>query len=103
MDIKLTPEQIDQLVRETILKSSVGAVISGAIQKVISPGYNSPIDEALKGVVKSVTIEIIEADYKPQIAAAVRAAIESKITPKAIENITAQAVDKIVRAAEDRY
>ncbi len=101
-EVNITPEDIDSLVKDAILKAGIG----NAIQKVLSEsltGYNSPVTEQVKRYVGELCSDIIRVKYQDQIKAAVAKAVEERITPEIINTTVDKAMEKIVRAAEDRY
>lgn len=103
-EINIKPEDVDQLVKDTILKAGIGRVIQDAVAKAISPhSYNNPIDEELKRYITTVVRGLLETDFKDQVATAVRSVLEQKVTQPIIETLAEKTIDKIVKAAEDRY
>lgn len=102
MEITLKPEDVDQLVRDTIVKAGIGKTITEAVHKALT-GYNSPVEEQLKAYIGRVARELIEGLYADQIKASVAAEIEKRITKELIDTTVAKAMEKIERAAQDRY
>jgi hypothetical protein len=102
MQISLTPEQVDTLVREAILQSGLVKTIEGAIAKALG-GYDSPVDKAVKDYVSVVLRDLLKTHYKEQVEAAVRAAIDARLTKEILDTVAEAAIQKIERAAEGRY
>ena len=104
MKIEINADQVDQLVRDTILKAGIGKTIEGAVQKILGAhSYNNPVEDELKKYIASVVRLMLETDFKDQVNAAVRAVLEKKVTQPIMEKMADAAIDKIVRAAEDKY
>lgn len=103
MQLNLTPDDIDALVKQTILKSGVGKAIEEAITKALT-GYNSPVDAAVKAVVQELLVrELQTGAWNEKIQTAVRAAIEARVSAETIDRIVTESINKIERAANDRY
>lgn len=102
MNINITPEDVDALVKDALLKAGIGKAITEAVAKTLS-GYNNPIDEKLRLYVGEVAGELIRAKFATQIKEAVAVQIEAKVTKEVIEKVTTAATEKMIRAAEDRY
>lgn len=103
MNINITPEDVDALVKDALLKAGIGKAITEAVAKTLS-GYNNPIDENLKRYVGEVAGELIREKFSAQIKVAVAAQIEAKVTHELIETVTCAATDKMIQAArESRY
>lgn len=104
MKIEINSEQVEQLVHDTILKAGIGKAIQEAVVRTISASpYNNPIDEALKRYIVTVVEAMMKTEFREQIDAAVREAIKQRIDAKTLETLSGAAIEKIVRAAEDRY
>lgn len=102
MQLNMTPEDIDELVKQTILKSGIGKAIEQAVSKSLG-GYDSPIDRAVKEVVTQQIVLLLQTEYKDKVEASVRKAIEARITDDILEKIAGAAISKIESAARDRY
>lgn len=103
MQINLTPDDVDTLVKDTILKAGIGKVITDAVARTLGASYNNPIDDALKRYIGTVVGQLLETDFKVQVDAAVRAAIEERLTAPIMQKMSEAAIQKIVKAAEDSY
>ena len=99
IELNITPEDIDALVRDSIMKAGFGKVINEAIGKIFT-GYNSPIEERLRTYIAEISGQLLRDKFSAQIKAAVAAAIEEKITPQMINTVVAAATEKMARAAE---
>ena len=102
MKLEINAEQIDELVRDTIMKTAIGGSIEEAIKKSLS-GYNSPVDDAIKTVVREMLVEILHTEYKDELKAAILVAIEARLSEESLQKIACEDVTKIERAASDRY
>lgn len=103
LQINITPEQIDQLVRDKIMEAAIGKNITAVIAKVLgSSSYNNPVEDAVKGVITAIVRDLLEKEYRPKLEEAVRAEIDKRVTADVVSKYADAAIAKIVRAAEDR-
>lgn len=103
LQINITPEQIDQLVRDKIMEAALGKNIQAMINKILSPNsYNNPVEEVLKQTLAAIVRDLLEKDYRPQLEAAVREEIDKRVTAEVVAKYADAAITKVVRAAEDR-
>lgn len=103
IEINMTPEDIERLVKDSIMRSGFGAAIEKALASALS-GYNNPVEAQLKAFVGQVAGDLIREHYGEKIKAAVQAYIEKSVTDEIIESTTRAAVEKMVSAArESRY
>lgn len=104
MELKIDPEDVNQYIKDAILKSTVGNTICVSIEKEIKElfaSYNSPIksfvNEHLRNMVKD---HMEKQDIKPLLIEA----IEKHLTPETISLIVANGVYELQkRMKEDRY
>ena len=99
IELNLDPQDIERLVKDSIMRSGFGKAIEDGIKKALS-GYNNPVDDALKKFVGGVAAELIEEHYSATIREAVQATIEEKVTDEMVKNTVDAAVSKMARAAE---
>lgn len=102
MELTIKPEDIDKLVRETIMKSAFGDTITKAVNAALT-GYNSPVDDAVKKLVGAVAADVIREKFSAEIRVLVTAAIEKHVTQSMMESIVSAATERMVRAAKDNY
>jgi flagellar biosynthesis/type III secretory pathway protein FliH len=100
-ELNITAEDIDQIVKDSIMKAGFGKAVEAGITKALS-GYDSPIEKQLKSLVSEVARTLIEEKYMASIKLAVAKAVEEKITPDLIDKTVSAAMSKMVDAA-DRY
>jgi hypothetical protein len=101
MEITIDAAQIDQLAHDALLKSAFGKTIQDAISKTLSSTYNNPIDEALKKYMSGLAVDIIESQYKEQIATGIATVVAQRLTKDFIEKFTGAVFDKLDRALKD--
>ena len=102
LEINIKPEDIERMVKDSIMQAGFGAAVTKAIAGVFG-GYNNPVEAELKTYVAGVCRELIKEKYADQIRAAVAKHIEATVTEEIIEKTTSGAVKKMVDAASDRY
>ena len=101
LEINLSPEDIERLVKDSIMRSGFGAAVEKALRSAMS-GYDNPIEKSLRQYVGSVCDELIRAHYADKIKAAISSHLEKSITTELVEKTTSEAVRRMVKAAEDR-
>lgn len=95
MELKLIPEDIDRIIRETIIKSALGKNIEQVINKSVSDcidRYDSPINHLVREVVKELVKEHLS---KPENNKLITEAIVRKITPEAIDSMLSFGIQKL--------
>jgi hypothetical protein len=103
IELNLTPEDIDQLVRDSLMKAGFGKLIESNVQKALQSGYDNPIDKAMKAYVTEVADELIRTKFTVQIREAVNKLMEQMVTQELLNKVTGAVVKKMVDAASDRY
>jgi hypothetical protein len=95
MQIEIKPDDIDQYVKDAIMKSTVGQSLCVEIDRGIQDlmkGYNSPIKNFMNKVLENFVKEYME---RPEIKEMVMQAIIKTITPQAIEAIVIYGIEKL--------
>lgn len=100
IEFNLKPEDIDALVRESIMKSGFGSAVEKALQTALTSGYKNPIDAELRKIVAEIAAQLIREKFATQIRAAVSQIIEQKVTDTLIVEITDSAVNRMIHADE---
>lgn len=99
-DLNLTPEDIEQLVKDSIMRSGFGAAVTTGVQKALG-GYNSPIDEELRKYISQVMRELLASNFGAAIKEAVTTHMEKLVTAELIQKVTSEAMDKMIRHVRD--
>lgn len=99
-ELTLGPEQIEALVRDSIMKSGFGAAIETAIAKVMS-NHRNPVEEALRDYVQRVVVNMLEGELGERVRESVNAYVLKEVTTEFLDKITEVAVEKIKRAADE--
>lgn len=102
LELNITPEDIEALVRDSIMRCGFGKAVEDAIKKVFT-GYNNPIDVELKRYVSELCSTLLREKYRAAIYLATTKAIEERVTEELITKTVSVAVEKMVRAADERY
>jgi len=97
MNLNLSPEDVDKIVKQAILNAGVTKAITDAVVKCLQ-AYNSPVEAAVKDYVSSLTQEIIRENHSEEVKAAVVAAVAERLTKEFIGKVTDETLDKMVRA-----
>lgn len=101
IEINLSPEDIDTLVKDSIMKAGFGKAVEDGVKKAFSQGYDNPIDKATKAYVFEVCNSLLRERFADKIHAVVTAAIEAQVTAEVIEKITNTAVREMVSAVSN--
>ena len=99
LELNIKPEDIERLVKDSIMQAGFGKAVSDAVTRAMS-GFNNPVDEAIKRYVGQVAADLIREKYAEDVRAAVQRHIEARVTSELIDKMTDEAVQKMQRAAE---
>jgi uncharacterized protein YbjQ (UPF0145 family) len=99
IEINLSEEDIDALVRDSIIKSGFGKAITIAISETLN-GYNSPVKKAVEKYVGEVASEMIREKFSEQIRSAVASHIEAMVTEDLMEKTVTAAIQRMEHAAK---
>ena len=102
IELNITPEDVEALVRESIMKCGFGKAVEVGIQKAFS-GYDNPIEKELKNYVSEVCRVLIREKFSEQIKSAVAKAVESRVTDDLVNQTVNTTMEKMIRAAENNY
>lgn len=81
IEVTITPDDIDALVRDAIMKSSLGKLIDDTIKSVTKSGsYNNPIEDAIKRFYADQTTRILNEVMRDRIVESIRATLSEKLT-----------------------
>lgn len=101
LELNIKPEDVEQLVKDSIMKAGFGKAVSDAVTKAIS-GYNNPVEDAIKRYVGQVADELIREKYSEEVRTAVQLHMEACITAELINKVTGEVVQRMQQAVE-RY
>ena len=102
MNINITPEDVDLLVKDAILKAGLGKAITEGVAKTMS-SYNNPVDEQLRIFIREIAGQLIREKYSSQIRDLISAYIEKCVTLEIIDSVTNKTIHLMINAAkEDR-
>ena len=101
IEINMTPDDIDTMVKDTIMKSGFGKAVEEGIKRAMQPGYDNPVEKAMKAYVTEMVGLLLREKYSEQIRAGLIDMLEKSVTAEVMEKVTTAAVEKMVRAAQD--
>jgi len=101
VDLNLTPEDIEQLVKDTIMKSGFGKAVEDGIKKALAPSYDNPIDKCIKAYISQICGEVVKEKFTEQIREAVTKDVEERVTSEVIQTAVTSATTRMIRAAEE--
>lgn len=102
MQLNITNEDVEKLVKEQLIKSSIGEFINKGIQESLM-GYNSPIEASLKKYVTEIAEKLIREKYSEEIREIVVEHMSKVFTKEMMQKTVDASMDRIVRALNDRY
>jgi len=105
IEITIKPEDVDALVKDALVKSSVGKLIADTIAAATKPGsYNNPVEHAVTAFLKQQVEEVLRTVYREQLRTAVVAALAKFLTDEWVtQQADAFAVKLCERIRESRY
>lgn len=98
IELSITPEDVEAIVKDALIKAGLGKAISDGVKKALS-GYESPVDKEVKLYVGEVAATLIKEKYAEQIKASVSAAIEARVTKEFLDKTVADTITKMEKAA----
>lgn len=102
IEINLSAEDIDQLVRDSIMKAGFGKAVEDGVRQVLN-GYNSTVQDALRRYIGQIAAELLETKFSDQVKGLVHKYIEQTVTQEVLDKVTSTAVTKLVDAANRGY
>lgn len=103
MNINVTPEDVDQMVKHALLEAGIGKAITLAIHKALT-GCNSPVEAELSKYISEVTRELIREKFQAEVRSSLQASVEKNITKDVIDSAVNASMEKVVQALrESRY
>lgn len=98
IEVNIKPDDIDALVRDAIMKSSLGKLIDDTIKTVTKAGaYNNPIEEAIKKFYSDQTYKVLNELMHDKIVDALRIALAEKLTDEWIKEQASNLAYKLMR------
>lgn len=97
LEFNLTPDDIERLVRDSIMKSGFGAAVEKSIKEIMGSSYRNPVNDALAAYVKRICEDLLETQMGAQIKEHVAAAIEAKVTKDFLDKVVGATLDKMMR------
>lgn len=98
LNVSIDPEQINQMVTEAVLQSSIGAAVNTSIEnyvKKMSSAYNNPIDDVVKSEVSKAIKKVVE----EKMGGVIEAVVREKVT----EEFTRNVFDKLWEGFEKNF
>lgn len=100
LEINLTPDDIDRLVKDSIMKAGFGKAIEEGVKRAIAPGYDNPIEKAMKAYVIEVADNLLRTKFADQIKEIVTTYINQNVTGEVLEKITNVSLTEMIVAAK---
>lgn len=97
IEVNITPQDIDNLVKESILKAGLGTSLQKVINESLAVNsYNSPIKKAVEEYVLKVCTELVRDKYADAVKLSVSKAIEAMVTKEIIDEVVDKSVKKMI-------
>ena len=103
INIEIKPEDIDELIKDTLIQKGLGKSIADAVTSVLNKAYDNPIEKALQSYVGEIATELIKNKFAEQIKTAIASEIERRVTFELIDSTVQKAIRKVESAAESYY
>lgn len=97
MEINITPENIDALVKEAILKSAFGSTVAENLEKCFT-GYDNPFKRVMEQTVMEITRKVLKEQFGGHIETIVKVKIEAILTDEVIEKLAENVTDNALRS-----
>lgn len=98
IELNITPEDIDQIVKTSLIEAGLGKAISNAVADSLS-GYDNPIKNATRYYVGRLAEKMIEELYGEQLRSAVKEKLAEYFTSETIDNLATRTIREVVSAA----
>lgn len=90
MNLEIKPEDLNRLLTETILKSSIGDLLTKNVQAMVdklSRSYDNPLEKVIEQEVMSIVRTMIHEDFKPKLLELVRSKISEEMVDKFVSKL----------------
>lgn len=96
MEINIKPEEIDKYVKDAIINSTVGKIISEKVQKnmqdIINRSWDNPIDDLIRHIIRETVETLLESPENMEI---IKQAVQEKFTQQHVNEVVSKIVDRI--------
>ena len=96
LTLNITPEDIDALVKDSIMKSGFGNAVNEAVKSALNvSSYNSPIQKEVTSYVSRVVLQLLQTEYGDAIRDQVSAALKEQMTEEFMDKIASKVASTI--------
>lgn len=96
MEITIKPDEIDKYVKDAIINSTVGKIISEKVTKqmndIVNRNWDNPIDDLIKHILRATVRDLLETEENKEI---IKKAVKEKFTQQYVEIVVDRITDKI--------
>jgi nitrogen regulatory protein PII len=105
IEIVIKPEDVDALVKDALMKASLGKLIADTIAAATKAGgYNNPVEHAVSAFLKAQVEEVLRTTYREQLRTAVVDALAKFLTDEWITQQAEKFASKLAESLrESRY
>jgi len=106
MKLEINAEDVERMVRDSILQAGVGKAINEGIQKLLqedaSTYRDGPIRSELRKFLTTTVKKLLETEFKDRLEAATRQAVSAMVTDDMLKTVAEQSVRMMVKSFEER-
>lgn len=106
VDLKLSGDDVNRIVADAVLQSTVGETLRTIIKKYIedlSKTYNNPFEQEIKNLISIQMKKTIEDEFAGQIREKAGEQVRRALTDDVLESLIAKAVARAQDALTNRY
>lgn len=96
MEINIKPEEIDKYVKDAIINSTVGRIISEKVEKnmkdIVERKWDNPIDDLIKHIIRDTVREFL---HKSENIIIIEKAVQEKFTAQFVGDAIQKVVDRL--------
>lgn len=98
MELKIDPQDVNKIVAEAVLNSTIGDAIKAAVQKAVTElqtSYDNPLESVIRSHIADITREVLNKEHGDAIRERVKEALAAKLSNEFI--------DRVCEVAASRY
>lgn len=88
MQIEIKPDEIDKYVKDAIINSTVGRIISEKVEKnmqdIVNRKWDNPIDDLIKNIIRQTVDKLLQT---PENTSIIEKAVQEKFTKDHVDDV----------------
>lgn len=100
IELNISPEDVNRLVAEAVLKSTIGKAIEDQVAKAVvslTTSWNNPIEKVVRDEITRIAANVVMTEHADTIKAAVKEKVAEKLSDDLIGKLVAGVLDQIDR------